>query len=423
MKILVVGGGGREHAIVHKVKESKHISQVYCLPGNAGIAKDAICEPIPATDTGALLDYARKHKIDFAVIGPEVPLCNGIVDEFEANGLPSFGPTKAAAEIEGSKSFAKYLMHKYNIPTAEYRLFTDATRARQFIKSTEQSVVIKADGLAAGKGVVVCDHVEHAFEAIELILEKGAFGNAGRKILIEERLQGEEVSVLALCDGENLAYLLPSQDHKAILDGDKGPNTGGMGAYAPAPQLSYDLLKQVDKEIMKPAIKGMAIEGRPYRGVLYAGLMLTQKGPKVLEFNCRFGDPETQAVLPLADSDLVEAMMSARDGRLAQFEWKNKNKSAVCVVVACSGYPGSYEKGKKIIGLDTPLDPDVLIFHAGTRVQNGDIVTSGGRVLAATALDDNLPAAIDKAYHMVKKITFDGAYYRKDIAAKALKYL
>lgn len=423
MKILVVGGGGREHAIVHKVKESKHTSQVYCLPGNAGIAKDAICEPIPETDTEALLDYARKHKIDFAVIGPEVPLCNGIVDEFEANGLPSFGPTKAAAEIEGSKSFAKYLMHKYNIPTAEYRLFTDATKARQFIKSTEQSVVIKADGLAAGKGVIVCDHVEHAFEAIELILEKGAFGSAGRKILIEERLQGEEVSVLALCDGENLAYLLPSQDHKAILDGDKGPNTGGMGAYAPAPQLSHDLLKQVDKEIMKPAIKGMAIEGRPYRGVLYAGLMLTQKGPKVLEFNCRFGDPETQAVLPLAESDLVEAMMSARDGRLAQFEWKNKNKSAVCVVVASGGYPGSYEKGKKIIGLDTPLDPDVFIFHAGTRVQNGDIVTNGGRVLAATALDDSLPAAIDKAYHMVKKITFDGAYYRKDIAAKALKYL
>ncbi len=423
MNVLVVGGGGREHAIVHKIKQSKHITQVYCAPGNAGIAKDAICKAIAVTDTDGLLEFARKNRIDFAIIGPEVPLVNGIVDEFEAHGLPTFGPTKVASEIEGSKSFAKYLMHKYNSPTAEYRLFTDANKARQFIKSTDQTVVIKADGLAAGKGVVVCDHVEQAFEAIELIMEKAAFGTAGKKVLVEERLQGEEVSVLALCDGENLAYLLPSQDHKPVLDGDKGPNTGGMGAYAPAPQMTAELMQQVDEKIMKPAIKGMALEGRPYRGVLYAGLMLTEKGPRVLEFNCRFGDPETQVVLPLVQSDIIEAMMSARDGRLSEFDLQNKNQSAVSVVLASSGYPGAYKKGKKIIGLDHPLDRDVLVFHAGTKMIENDIVTNGGRVLAVTALNNTLTNAIEKAYSVVKKITFDGAYYRKDIAAKALKYL
>ncbi len=421
MNILVVGGGGREHAIVTKLRQSSHVSKVYCVPGNAGIAKEAICEPISPEDIDAILSFARSQKIDFTVVGPELPLVAGIVDAFEANGMPIFGPTKVAAELEGSKAFAKYLMRTYDIPTADYEVFTDYKNARDYLNSSPLPVVVKADGLAAGKGAVVCQTLEEANEALQSMMEEKRFGTAGNKVVIEECLMGEEISVLAISDGENLVYLAPSQDHKRIYDNDEGPNTGGMGAYAPAPQVDDELMQTIKREVMEKTIKGMALEGRPYKGVLYAGLMLTSSGPKVLEFNCRFGDPETQVILPLAESDLLEALMASRDGLLADFHWRNKDQAAVCVVLASGGYPGSYEKGKPIWGLESSLDTDILVFHAGTQQQNNQIVTHGGRVLGITALADTLKSAQARVYEAVGKITFDGAYYRRDIADKALK--
>ncbi len=421
MNVMVIGSGGREHTIVWKLKQSPYVKKIYCTPGNAGIALDAECEDIAVTDYKKLLNFAIKKKIDLAIIGPEIPLVDGIVDYFDANRIPVFGPSKRAAELEGSKAFCKYILKKYDIPTADYREFTDYEEAHKFVSQSNVPVVVKVDGLAAGKGVLMCQNSEQAIEAVDLIMKKKAFGEAGRKLIVEEYLTGDEVSVLALSDGENLAYMVPSQDHKRIFDNDQGPNTGGMGAYAPTPQVDAVLMEKIKKEIMEPTIKGMALEDRPYKGILYAGLMITKDGPKVLEYNCRFGDPETQVVLPLAKSDLVEGIMSAMDGNLNEYEWKNKKQAGVCVVISSGGYPGPYEKGKPILGLDSRLDENILVFHAGTKQQGDQIVTAGGRVLGVTALDDSIHSAIDKVYKAVGKITFDGAYYRKDIAARALR--
>jgi len=421
MKILVIGGGGREHTLVWKLKQSPLVKEIYCVPGNAGIAQIAQCEDIPADDIRKLANFARKRKIDMTIVGPEMPLVNGIVDEFEAKALPIFGPSERAAEIEGSKVFTKYFLKKHRIPTAKFETFNDFEKAKQYLKSMDAPVVVKADGLAAGKGAIVCLDRKSAVDAIHLIMVERAFGDAGNRVVIEERLVGEEASVLALVDGENLVYMTPAQDHKPIFDDDKGPNTGGMGAYAPAPVVDTETLQQIKREIMEPTVRGMALEDRPYRGVLYAGLMITDKGPKVIEFNCRFGDPETQAILPLVKTDLVEAIMYAKDGRLKEVKWKESTRAAVCVVMASAGYPGAYEKGKTIRGLDRDFGPDTVIFHAGTKRDDGRIVTNGGRVLGVTAIDESVELAMKKAYSAVRKITFDGAYFRNDIGSKAIK--
>jgi phosphoribosylamine--glycine ligase len=422
MKILVIGSGGREHALVWKLKQSRLAKKIYCAPGNPGIAQEAICENIPAMDLKRLLNFATKKKIDLTIVGPEMPLAEGIVDLFEANGLPIFGPTQRAAELEGSKAFAKRIMERYKIPTADFRIFDFYEDAKKFVAEAEMPLVIKADGLAAGKGAIVCHDPEAALQALHLIMVERAFGEAGRKVVVEECLVGEEVSLLGISDGEHLAYLAPAQDHKAILDGDQGPNTGGMGAYAPTPMIDAEMLAYIKKNVMEPTIAGMALEDRPFRGVLYAGLMLTRQGPKVLEYNCRFGDPETQAILPLMEDDLLEVIMAAQDGQLKDFTLNNHSGAAVSVVIASGGYPDKYQIDKPILGLDITLEQNVVVFHAGTQMKEDRLVTAGGRVLGVTAMDKNIKLAIDKAYRAVRKITFDGAYYRKDIGAKALAY-
>jgi phosphoribosylamine--glycine ligase len=423
MKVLVIGSGGREHTLVWKIRQSPLIKKIFCAPGNAGMNGLATCVPIPVGRIQDLLQFAVQEKIDLTVVGPEAPLVNGIVDLFENNGLTIFGPSQRASELEGSKAFAKYLMDAYNIPTAGYRVFEEYEAAQSFVVESNSPLVIKADGLAAGKGVVVCHERKQALDALEQIMQSRIFGAAGGKVVIEELLSGEEVSVLAISDGENLIYFAPAQDHKRIFDGDQGLNTGGMGAYAPVPFVSEAMMTMIKRDIMEPTIRGMAMEGRPYKGVLYAGLMLTADGPKVLEYNCRFGDPETQVILPLAESDLVEAMMAAATGNLDAVKWYNRRSAAVTVVIASGGYPDAYQTGKTILGLEGPFDKDVMIFHAGTAREENRIVSSGGRVLAVTALADRLPDAIAKAYKALGRITFDGAYYRKDIGAKALPYI
>lgn len=423
MRILVIGGGGREHALVWKIKQSSLVEKVYCAPGNPGIGQTAECVAVSASDIDGLLAFASKNKIDLTVVGPEDPLVHGVVDEFEAQGLAIFGPSQKAAEIEGSKAFAKYIMDKYQIPTADCIVFDNATDAQDYLQEVDYPTVVKADGLAAGKGAIVCQNEETARSAIDKIMVERAFGEAGNKVLIEEFLVGEEASVLALSDGTNIVTLPPAQDHKPIFDNDEGPNTGGMGAYAPAPIVDAAMLNRVRTEILEPAIKGMAIEDRPYRGVLYAGLMITSKGPRVVEFNCRFGDPEAQAVLPLIRGDLVDAMLRIAKGKGLKSQIALANQWALCVVIASGGYPESYEKGKRIFGLEKKLGDDIVVFHAGT-VQSGDgqIITNGGRVLGVTAIGDSLEAVRERAYWAVGKIAFDKAYYRKDIGAKALHY-
>jgi len=423
MKILVIGSGGREHALVWKIKQSAMVEKIFCAPGNAGIAHDATCVPIAVDHLQELLRFAQAEKIDLTVVGPEAPLVQGVVDLFLEHGLKIFGPRQKAAELEGSKAFAKYLMDRYHIPTAGHQVFTDLQAAKEFVNRTEAAVVIKADGLAAGKGVFVCRERLQAHEALEQMMVSHVFGVGGNKVIIEECLTGEEVSVLAISDGENLIYLTPAQDHKRIFDGDQGLNTGGMGACAPVPFLSDGMFTCIKRDIMEPTIRAMAVEGRPYQGVLYAGIMLTPDGPKVLEFNCRFGDPETQVILALAQSDLVGAMLAALNGSLADFKWQNHKGAAVTVVIASGGYPDKYQTGKTILGLNSVLDQEVMVFHSGTRQTEEAIVTAGGRVLTVTAMAAKLPQAIDKAYQAVGKITFDGAYYRRDIGAKALRYL
>ncbi|MTI85969.1 MAG: phosphoribosylamine--glycine ligase [Firmicutes bacterium] len=419
MKALVVGGGGREHALVWKLAQSPKIDKIICAPGNAGIAKMATCINISADDISGLVDLAQKEAVDITFVGPEAPLTAGIVDVFEKAGLRVFGPTKQAAALEGSKVFAKEIMHKYNIPTAKYKVFTEAEPAFNYIREIGLPCVIKAEGLAAGKGVIVAHDEKTAFAAIQSIMVEGVFGSAGKRVVIEECLVGEEVSILAFTDGKTILPLLPAQDHKQVFDGDQGPNTGGMGAYCPAPVCPPDLQQKVLNEIMIPTVKAMEAEGIPYKGVLYAGLMITEQGPLVLEYNVRFGDPEAQPLLVALDSDLIEIVDAVLDEKLEDIELQWKNGATVCVVLASGGYPDNYTKGLPIHGLQNTTQ-GIEVFHAATAEKAGEIVTSGGRVLGVTAIDKDIPSAIALAYRGVKAISFEGMHYRKDIGQKAL---
>jgi len=420
LRILVIGGGGREHALVWKLAASPRVSKIYCAPGNPGISKLAECVNIAVTDNEALCQLAKDKNIDLTVVGPEGPLTEGIVDLFTANGLKIFGPNKAAAQLEGSKTFSKDLMRKYGIPTAKYAVFTDAVSAKKYVKEQGAPIVIKADGLAAGKGVVVAMSLDEALAAVDMIMCDQAFGNAGAQVVIEEFMQGEEASLLAFTDGVTVVPMVAAQDHKRVFDGDQGPNTGGMGAYAPAPVVTPDLLEQVVRKILQPTVNAMRQEGCLYRGCLYAGLMIGAEGPKVVEFNARFGDPETQVVLPLLVSDLTEIMEACIDGKLNQVSVEWKQEAAVCVVMAAGGYPGSYQKGKIITGLDAAEEKGAVVFHAGTSLDSGAVVTSGGRVLGVTAIGSNLQPALQNAYTGVEQIDFEGVHYRKDIAHRAV---
>ncbi|MGI5839661.1 MAG: phosphoribosylamine--glycine ligase [bacterium] len=421
MKVLVVGGGGREHALVRKIAESPQVTRLFCAPGNAGIAAEAEPVNIPADTIAELAAFARSERIDLTVVGPEVPLTEGIVDEFIGQGLRIFGPSRAAARLEGSKSFAKELMRKTGIPTAAATTFTETAAALNYLEQATLPVVVKADGLAAGKGVIIARDRAEAAAAVRMMLQEKVFGKAGNKVLIEEYLEGEEVSVLAFTDGETVIPLVSAQDHKRVYDGDQGPNTGGMGAYSPAPAYTPEMAAEVYSRILVPTVAAMAAEGCQYRGVLYAGLMLTAAGPRVLEYNARFGDPETQVILPRLESDLVEIMEAIIDGTLAQTEIRWREESAVCVVMAAGGYPGKYEKGKVITGLsEAASQPGVTILHAGTALADGKIVTAGGRVLGVTALGADIRSAIDRAYAAAARIDFAGAHYRRDIGYRAL---
>lgn len=425
MKVLVVGSGGREHALAWKIAQSPRADRVFVAPGNAGTAADAENVPIAATDVPRLLQFASQNQIGLTVIGPEAPLAAGLVDEFQRAGLRVFGPTRAAAELETSKVFCKNLLRHADVPTADHRVFRNAREAITFLKEREDMpVVVKADGLASGKGVIVCDNREQALAAVERIAVQKEFGEAGNQFVIEERLQGEEASVLALTDGHTLLTLPPCQDHKRAYDGDMGPNTGGMGAYCPTPLMTDELLQNVEERILVPTVHQMKRSHRPFRGVLYAGLMVTNQGVKVLEFNVRFGDPECQPLLMRFKSDLLELLEAAVDGRLDELpplEWDPR--PAVCVVMASEGYPGTYERGQPIRGLDdAAVLPDVKVFHAGTAMREGQIVTDGGRVLGVTALGTSISAAKLQAYKAVKAIRFSGAWCRKDISDKALTY-
>ncbi len=422
MKVLVIGSGGREHTLVWKIAKSPKVSKTYCAPGNAGISKLAQCVNIESDSIEKLVDFAQKEKIDLTVVGPELPLSRGIVNEFNQQGLRIFGPSKEAAEIESSKVFSKYLLKKYNIPTANYQVFQNSQKALDDIKKQTFPLVIKADGLAAGKGVFIVKNLLEARDALDALMEEKQFGEAGRQVIIEEFLEGEEVSILAFCDGKTVVPMVSSQDHKKIFDHDLGPNTGGMGAYSPVPFYSDEFEKKVLEEILKPTVKGLQDEGKEYKGVLYAGLILTKEGPKVLEFNARFGDPETQVILPRLKTDLIDIFDAVIDNRLHQINIQWEDNAAVCVVVASGGYPGNYQKGKVISGLERlEKMKDVIAFHAGTKFQDDQVVTSGGRVLGITAWDDTISKAKEKAYQAVKEIYFEDMYYRKDIAAKAIK--
>lgn len=421
MKVFVIGGGGREHALVWKIAQSEFVTKIYCAPGNPGIAALAECVDIGAGDVDALVAFAKEKAVDFAVVGPEDPLSKGVVDKLNDAGITAFGPTGAAAELEASKSFAKSLMAKYNIPTAAYAEFTDAASAIDYVKRNGAPIVIKADGLAAGKGVTVAPTVEEAVAAIESMMTEKVFGDAGSRVVVEECLFGQEASILAFSDGKHVLSMAPSQDHKPAFDGDTGPNTGGMGAYSPAPIVNDAMLDEIHRTVLVPCVEGMAKEGRPYKGILYAGLMITESGPKVIEFNCRFGDPETQVVLPRMKSDLVPFMLACCDESLdgMQIDWEPG--ACVSVVMASGGYPGSYPKGVVIDGIaQAERDTGVNVFHAGTKLDGERLVTNGGRVLNVTAVDKDVPSAIAKAYEGVKRIHFEGAHYRTDIGRKAL---
>jgi phosphoribosylamine--glycine ligase len=421
MKLLVVGSGGREHALAWKLTQSEKVKKLFTAPGNAGTSLHGENVPIKADDIEGLKDFALKQGIDLTVVGPELPLTLGIVDVFTSAGMKIFGPSRGAAEIEGSKGFSKDLMERYGIPTAKYKRFDDSGDARAYVQGHPTPLVIKADGLASGKGVLICRTVEEAFLAIYLIMDKKTFGEAGKRVVVEEYLSGEEASFLAVTDGETVLPLAPAQDHKAIYDGDRGPNTGGMGAYSPAPLVTRDLEEEIMKTIMVPAVKAMEEEGRPYKGVLYAGLMIEDGKPKVLEFNCRFGDPETQPILMRLQNDLLPVLLSSIEGGLHELTLDWGGKAAVCVVMASEGYPDQYEAGKVIKGLEEADEMEgVVVFHAGTAKKGGSIVTSGGRVLGVTGVGPGIKQAQEKAYGAVERISWDGAYYRKDIGAKAL---
>ena len=424
MRILLIGGGGREHALAWKLVQSPNVEKLYAAPGNPGMALLNKCECINLNvdDLEGVADYAEEKSIDLTVVGPEAPLVAGLADVFKRRGLPVFGPSKAAAQLEGSKAFSKELMAKYNIPTAFFKICEDIETAKAYVEEKGAPIVVKADGLAAGKGVVVAMTKAEALEAIDEMMGDHKFGAAGARLVLEEYMEGEEASLLAFTDGKTVVPMIAAQDHKRVFDGDEGPNTGGMGTYAPAPVMTDILRLKATELILKPVVEAMAKEGTPYQGCLYAGLMIKGDSVKVVEFNCRFGDPETQVVLPLLDGDLAEIMLACATGTLDKAEVAWHDKAAVCVVMASGGYPESYEKGKKITGLAAAEeDKDVVVFHAGTKEADGKIVTSGGRVLGVTAVDATIKAARDRAYAAVEKISFEKNFYRKDIAWRALK--
>jgi phosphoribosylamine---glycine ligase len=424
MKVLVVGSGGREHALVWKIAQSPKVTKIYCTPGNAGISEQATIGPIKANDLNSLLEFAIKEKIDLTVVGPEDPLTQGIVDLFESMGLFIFGANRKAAEIEGSKAYAKEVMKKYYIPTAFFEIFDNRNEAVQYIRRQGAPIVVKADGLAAGKGVMVCNTVEEAIQSVDKIMVEKIFGEAGNRIVIEEYLVGEEASYIAFTDGKTILPMASSQDHKAIFDGGQGPNTGGMGAYSPAPVVTEEVHEKIIEKILRPIIYGLGEEGRTYKGVLYAGLMIHDGHPKVLEFNARFGDPETQPVLMRMKGDIVPILEACMRGTLSQHRIEWDSRPSVCVVMASKGYPGDYEKGKMIRGLKEVSQMEgVFVFHAGTTSKDGQMITNGGRVLGVTGLGENIPRAIEKTYQAVKKISWDGVHYRTDIGQKALCWL
>ncbi len=433
MKILILGSGGREHALAWKIAQSKLADKIFCAPGNGGISQNAECLDLKADDIPAIVDFVRSQKIDFTVVGPEAPLAAGIADEFAKYKLNIFAPKRSAAQLEASKIFAKQLMAKYKVPTAGFQVFDNLDKANQFIEKMGAPCVVKADGLAQGKGVVVAKTVDEAKQAAASMLQGKIFGEAGAKIIVEDCLEGQEASILVFTDSKQVIPLASSQDHKRVFDNDEGPNTGGMGAYSPAPVVSEAVFKQVIDEIIYRAIGGMAKEGIDYRGVLYAGVMLTKEGPKALEFNVRFGDPETQAVLPRLKSDLLEVMLATSSGNLTKFfrlgglSWDSR--PCVCVVCAAEGYPGNYSRGKQIFGLDEAAKlKDTMVFHAGTKLQKPEtssqkpgFFTNGGRVLGVTGLGSTIEDAVNKTYAAVNKINFEGIHFRKDIGARALK--
>lgn len=419
MKVLVIGGGGREHAVCKKLSESKDVTQILCAPGNAGIAQVARCIPeVKATDVEGIVALAKNEKVDFVCVTPDDPLALGCVDRLEEEGIPAFGPTAYAAQMEASKIFSKNLMRKYGIPTAKCEIFTEMDKALAYLDTQEAPIVVKADGLALGKGVVVASTIEEAKNAVIEMMEGGKFGRSGARVLIEECMVGREVTVLCFCDGKTIRPMPASQDHKRVFDGDKGPNTGGMGAFAPSPLYTEEIAARTEKEILLPTLNAMNSEGFTFKGVLYVGLMLTKDGPKVVEYNARFGDPETQVVLPLLESDLFAIMRAVREGRLAETDIRWKKESAACIVLASGGYPGKYESGKLISGLEDAEAAGATVYHAGTKKTDAGYVTAGGRVLGVTALGDTLADAVHSAYAAAEKIHFEGAHMRRDIGSR-----
>jgi phosphoribosylamine--glycine ligase len=422
VKVMVIGGGGREHALCWALAASPLCDELYCAPGNPGIATLGECVEVKADDVEGILTFVQARDIDFVVVGPEQPLVMGLVDRLEQAGIRAFGPTAAAAVLEGSKGFTKDLCAKYGIPTAAYRRFEDATAARAWVRERGRGCVVKADGLAAGKGVIICETAAEAEAAIGEMMEDGAFGEAGAEVVIEDLLIGEEASFFALSDGRNVVPLASAQDHKRVGDGDIGPNTGGMGAYSPAPVMTPELEAQVMERIIRPTVEGMAAEGKPYRGVLYAGLMISAEGPQLIEYNVRFGDPECQVLMLRLQSDLLPALVAACDGVLDAFDLRWRPEAAITVVMAAKGYPGAYEKGSEIVGLDRAgADPDVTIFHAGTSAANGRLLATGGRVLNVCATGANVTEAQARAYAAIGKIDWPGGFCRHDIGWRAIE--
>ncbi|MDB4349400.1 phosphoribosylamine--glycine ligase [Omnitrophica bacterium] len=421
MKVLVIGSGGREHALVWKIAQSRRVNKIYAAPGNGGTESLATSVNIKADDVTALCDFAEREKIDLTVVGPEAPLVKGIVDEFVKRGLRIFGPDRKTAQLEGSKVFSKELMREFGVPTADFEVSNNKDKAFSYIQAKTAPIVVKADGLAAGKGVFVCKTQKEAENAIEDIMVKRIFGDSGNRVIVEDCLEGEEASIIVISDGEEIVPLASSQDHKRIYDDDKGPNTGGMGAYSPAPMVEGERFEDALRSIMHPMIRGLKKKGTPYKGVLYAGIMITEKGMYVLEFNVRFGDPETQAIFPRMKSDLVDLIEASIDGRLKDVKSEWDERPCVCVVAASGGYPGAYEKGRPITGLrEAEGHEGVVLFHAGTKKADGGYVTNGGRVLGVTALGDTIEDAIKRSYEAAAEIHFDGIHYRRDIAKRAI---
>ena len=418
MKILLVGGGGREHALAWKLKQSPLLKELYCAPGNPGMAELGNCIGLKANDIPGLLAFAKERRIDLTVVGPEDPLAQGIVDAFEKDGLKIFGPSRSAARLESSKAFAKQLLEKKNVPASNGAIFSDWETAVLFIRTHGAPVVVKADGLAAGKGAVVCKTEQEGYAALEMMMKENALGEAGKTVVLEEFLEGEEASVLAFVDGEHVLPLLPAQDHKPVFDDDKGPNTGGMGAYAPTGAVKESHSQVILDKIFHPTLEGLRDEGVTYRGILYAGLMMTREGPRVIEYNCRFGDPEVQPLMMLLENDLLELLLATCEGRLDKIVLKWKPGASVCVVLASQGYPGAYEKGKEITGIAEAEKEGAVVFHAGTAEREGKLCTAGGRVLGVTAQGETFTKALDKTYRAVGKVRFEGAHFRKDIGLR-----